>query len=759
MPGEAKGEKQVEKKKWTPLWEQYKDVSEADKIIQTETMSFELLIDDQEDETILRKLEESADYLNKTENLPKMKAFNNYMKERINKAWVQKSDEFAKISAHLYRKYEKAYLEKGESSNWEKLEKEAEKALRGVQERDKASEEIRKNANIMEMEQSIDELLADRKERTDSPAYSGVWNAANDYKKLIKQDPEERAKTSNSEWKAQVVALKNLLSNLEWYASRRYRKHYGTIKGRKRMDRVTKLIALTGSMLEVEPVVTALRDSEEQRDAISQDLRVNYSQELKELEGINGDKLNGRWVDILLPYERNDFGEVTTNTRNNYEDNWETINALKSEDKGLRLTMIAKIYQRFNELQLNEKINEKNYEKVVANSGFYTGLSSLLEMERHRYENNGLEVPAQLVYMEKIVTNAKYLNLVSGTEYYLMSYGFKGADGSVLTDTDEERRVLSQNTAELLMSQAKETKDPDIDEEMERELRERVETLHRDQEYKDKLKQDLQTRDANWQPDVISEEYLADTARCIQKQIIKSKKTQKDLRIHFDEYFNETKLNERGRINPMPCGPGRLRDLMLIYERDAKGNITQETRKNFETNKRLMDLFTSRVGSDRIAAIAYIFLKLKKTHYTKEDVTEKNMIHKFRWEYMTYPLQQSAYNSVMDIINAEVKRTKYKDDLLDYMKIQSDSANMSTMRQLGSGYFGLRGYDCKTGKKVSEKDWEGEKVVNQVIFDGNKNYYEEDAKKEMSKNNGQLIVPDADMEKKLRELCRQKGLE
>lgn len=112
----------------------------------------------------------------------------------------------------------------------------------------------------------------------------------------------------------------------------------------------------------------------------------------------------------------------------------------------------------------------------------------------------------------------------------------------------------------------------------------------------------------------------------------------------------------------------------------------------------------------------------------------------------------------MDVINAEVTRTE-GNALLDYMKIQIDSANMSTMRQLGSGYFGLRGYDSKTGKKVSEKDWESEKVVNQMIFDGNKTYYEDDAKKEMSKNNGQLIVPDADMEKKLRELCRQKGLE
>ncbi len=769
MPGEVKGEKQVEKKEWTPLWEKYKNVSEADKIIKTEVGEFELLIDDQEDEVILRNLEKSADYLNKTENLPKMKAFNNYMKERINKAWVQKSDEFAKISAHLYRKYEKAYLEKGESSNWEKLEKEAEKALRGVQERDKASEEIRKNANIMEMEQSIDELLADRKERTDSPAYSGVWNAANDYKKLIKEEPEERAKTSNSEWKAQVVALKKLLSKLEWYASRRYRKHYGTIKGRKRMDRVTKLIALTGSVLEVEPAVTLMRDTMEKRDNIADDLKKNFSEDVNELSKVNKGALTGRWADILLPYERDKTGKVTKETQANYEDNWETIQAFKSNEDEIRLTMIAKIYQRLSKFDINENINDF-YKKATGSEdatgsenatasknavSLYATIISLLQMERNRYDSMKKELPPELIYMENVVTSPKYAFFMTGMKAYMKSYGFDGDSGAVLnTKSSKKDSVTFRQSAKQALDMAKKAEEPDIKEDMEVALQERVNQFRQKPQYRENLRQQLQEREEReTNRKAQRQNYIEDTARCVREHITKSKETQRDLIKNFAEYFVDDKLEEAGRINPLKTTSTRLRDLMLIYKRDEDGNITEETRKNFDTNKKLMQLVTSHDATDRIAAMAYIFLNLKKTCYTRdEDLTEENMLDKFRGEYQSDSLQQGAYNVMMDIINEEVIRTK-GNALLDYMKKQNDSVNMSSMRQLVNGYFELNGYDV-TGTKLPES----EKAVKQQVYELKKKFFKDEVRNEKNENNGGFILPDVKKEDELRALCREKGL-
>ncbi len=719
----------------------------------------------QQDNEIMEKLDLSAYYLNEKDALPKLKALNNYMKTRIKKDWIQTSDEFAQISAKLYSQYEKTFLKTGTMSNWEKLEAEAEEALRGVQQRDETFKEIRKNANIMDVEQCINELLADRNNLTDSKAYTKVWNAADAYMKMIDPDPKERAKTTSSEYKEQMKALNNLLSELHGYASLRYKTYYHSPKGKRRMNRITKLIALTGSVLEVEPTLTVIRDTHEQRDKIGEDLDIHFSEDINKLYEINANALPGRWADILLPYERDDAGQVTAKTRANYEDNWETIQAFKSDDDGLRLAVIAKLYQRLTKFQTDANSYQKDavnniYKQITASKNalsLYAIFTSVVQMERNRYNKKGKAIPAELTYMEGVMLSAKYCNLMSGMQQFLMSYGFDANTGKVNTKITKKQSVQHQNSGRLLMDLAKAAPEPDIRMDMEEALQGRVNQLHQNQQHLETLRQDLQERDANHQPNVNSVYYLDDMARCIQKHRIKSNATQQDLETYLGDFFDEQKVRSIGGINPLKTDISRMRDLMLMYERGADGNITLETHQNFQTNLKLLRLFISPEATDRIAGIAYIYLNLKRTYYTEEkDWTKENMLNKYRGEYLSYPLQQRAYNTILDIIAGELDRTK-DNALLNYMDKQTGSVNMCAMRQLGSSYFKLQGYNID-GKKIPKAKLEEEKVKEQKFFEGYKANADIQAQIEREENNGQFIMPNVDMEAQLRKLCQSKGL-
>ncbi len=755
MPGGNQGnqENQVQQERQNRVEEQRENAPEQ---VQQERQMFDPDIIETgqlnaQDQEIIWKIKFAAKNLETDHRLPNLKAFNDYMMKRINQDWVQKSDEYAKVSANLYRKYENAYLDDDLESNWEKLEREAEKALRKVQQRDEAARQLRKNAHIKAMEQTIDELLADRKERTDSPAYTAVWKAADKYKKT--------PNSSLAEWKEQVQALKDLLSALQSYASLRYRKRYGTFKGRRRMDRVTKLIAQTGSILEVEPSVTAIRESAEKRNAIDQDLKRNFSEKLKNLDRANGNQLSGRWADILLPYERNAYGEVTEETRAAYEDNWETIEAFQTQDDELRLTMIAKLYQRLNKLELSEKSYEKDninafYKNATKSKGLfslYMTFSIVLQMEKKRYKNR--EMPAELTYMSSIMDSEKYVYVRNGTKSYLEAYGFKEEGGVVDVSVDERKNSDYQSTAKIIMDNARTMKDPDIDPDMEQALRNRVDQFHQQQGYQDGLRRDLQ----DWLQKVPeSQNYVDDTARVIRENKIRISATQDDLLLHHSEYFDGGKIEEKGWEKFVNI-PTRLRDMMLIYKRGEDGKITPETRGNYEKNMKLLKLCFSKDATDRIAVIAYFYLNLKKTRYAREeDLTSANLIKKFREEHESYPLQITAYNVVQDAITAEKGKTK-NNELLSYMDEQTGSANMSFMRQLGELSFCLKGYNID-GTEVKEEEKDAKMASNQFQFDAIKEVTIEKMQEERNKNNGQVILPVAEKEEKLRKLCRSKGL-
>ncbi len=718
----------------------------------------------EEDKEIMRKIGLAARYLNHSDALPKMKAFNDYMKARSKQDWVQKSDEFAKLSADLYRKYENAFLKKGTMSNWKKLEEEAQKALREVQQKDETSRRIRQNANMMDMERTIDELLEDRKEKSDSPAYTSVWEAAEAYKKLIKQNPEDREKDDINDWKEQVDALKKLSSALQGYASLRYKKRYGTIKGRRRMDRVTKLIALTGSILEVEPAVTAIRESEEERKDINLDLQINFANDIETLDRENNNQIQNLWADVLLPYERNGDEEVTAETKANYEDNWETIQAFKTQDDALRLTMVAKLYKRLNKFDLSEKSYKKDnivafYKNATASKGLfnlYKTISNVIEMEMDRYKKRKMDLPRELAYMRSVMASEKYTYIRNASKSYLESYGFKEG-GLVDTTIHAEKNAEYQSTAKGVMNRVRTMGDPIIEEEMERQLQARVEQLHQQQGYQDALRRELQNHDAAVQPDTNAQAYADDTARHIRKKQIAELATQEDLAHNHSEYFYESKLKAAGRKKFLEIDARRLRDLMLVYKRGEDGEITEETRQNHEINMKLLNLFFSEDATDRIAGIAYIYLKLKRTRYTQEaDITPGNMLKKYRGTQLCYPLQNVAYNTILDAIYAEKKRTS-DNELLRYMDEQTGSENMRYMRALGEYAFCLKGYDSDA--KAWPKEMEKKKLVSyQIQYAAVEEETKIKFQEEKNKNNGQPILPVEEKEEQLRQLCRSKGL-
>lgn len=762
-----RGANEVQQERQNQMQEQHQNLQEQNQDQAQQAapnFGFEEEVLDERAQEIADKIALAGHYLETSNALPKMKAFNDYMKKRVNLDWIQKSDEYAKVSANLYKKYENAFLEKGTLSNWEKLEKEAGKALVDVQQRDAFARGIRANANIMDMERAIDELLQDQNEEKDSPVYKSVCAAARAYKESVSQDPTDRAAELTEDWKKQMTCLRSLSGALQSYASLRYKKWYYSSKGRRRIDRVTKLIALTGSVLEMEPIITGIRESADQRTAINLDLQVNFQEDIRELDQANGNQMPGRWADILLPYERKADGEVTEETKANYEDNWESIQAFKTQDDALRLTMVAKLYQRLNKLQLNEKTYRKDnlpdfYQNALASKGLfslYMIITSVLQMEETRYTNRHMPLPRELAYMKSVMASEKYTFVRNATKSYLEAHGFKEEGGLVDTTMNERKSTQYQNTAQMMMDQARTMADPVIDEAMEQELQARVERLHQQPGHMDALRQELQNHDANRQPDPTTQAYADDMARSIRKYRKVNLKTQADLLRYHADYFNVIEMGKAGR-QPFMRTSSRLRDLMLNYERGEDGEITPETRQNYDTNMKLLNLLFSEDATDRIAAIAYVYLRLKKTRYTSEaDVTPGNMIQKIREQWQSDPVQLAAYNSILDAIVAEKDRTQ-DNELLRYMDEQTSSANQTYMRQVGEMCFCLKGYDIK-GVPLKKATREQELAADQMQHDAVMQLLVATMQEERERNNGQVILPVEEKEEQLRQLCRSKGL-
>ena len=96
-----RGENQLQQERQNQRQEQHQNVQEQlqnpVQQMAPQNFGFEEERLSEEDQEIMRKIGLAAHYLNHNDALPKMKAFNDYMKKRSNQDWVQKSDEFVKM--------------------------------------------------------------------------------------------------------------------------------------------------------------------------------------------------------------------------------------------------------------------------------------------------------------------------------------------------------------------------------------------------------------------------------------------------------------------------------------------------------------------------------------------------------------------------------------------------------------------------------------------------------------------------------------
>lgn len=196
---------------------------------------------------------------------------------------------------------------------------------------------------------------------------------------------------------------------------------------------------------------------------------------------------------------------------------------------------------------------------------------------------------------------------------------------------------------------------------------------------------------------------------------------------------------------------------MLKYKRGEDGEVTPETRHNYETNLKLLNLFFSENAEDRIAGIAYIYLRLKKTYWnSEEDITRGNALKKYHDLVTTDSMQFRAYNVILDALSSEKSRTQ-GNELLTYIDHQLDAANQLFMRNFGENHFCLSGYDLE-GTPMKKEHKEEAILSNQIGADAMKDQIIATMQIEKAQNNGNITRPVAKIEDQLRELCHSKGL-
>ncbi len=200
----------------------------------------------------------------------------------------------------------------------------------------------------------------------------------------------------------------------------------------------------------------------------------------------------------------------------------------------------------------------------------------------------------------------------------------------------------------------------------------------------------------------------------------------------------------------------RYVDLMLYYERDKNGEVTEATRANYEENLDVLHKlgngdFTRENQEKRISAIVKIYQRLKQFFITEDEFTVDKAKEWFRKRLDTKGFT-TVYNTFNDLVTDE--RDRYRahnvpvDERIQYMVSQSSSqlqmyfSIMTEAMLVRMGMNSAGRLDSKQSKKKiksMENDLQGELDA-----------YLEMSRQEMAKGDYDQL-PDAALEERLRD--------
>lgn len=650
----------------------------------------------------------------------------NYVKERNQKDWTQNFDECGKQSEEILEKFKGLYAKNAGIQNWQEqnqelaqLKAESKAITETMIQRDKAQAEIRDNTSFKEFDKEIRTMIK-KSSATDSKTYKMVIEVAKEY-------------LNTEGLMEQLDVLWRLQACMKEYAKLRYKTSYKTDKGKERMTRITKLLAMTYKFMECKEYFELRQRDLDRATYMSSELKdSDLTQEYIESKNIYATYTKvqfdqRRWPQIMLPYKRDkkNKNQVTTETRENYEIDKKFLRAYQSQDINRQIAAIARIYlkqplQDFSKEDLTMgnviKFTNARYVAGTIESNKMILSDFITELERRI----GRKDHPLLKYMGDRVSDPARSNMACAFGLHMGNLGISISkcqrDDDVATGKEEEERMYQ--AAQEMYSEYR-----PIDEELEKQLREFVEKVDKEELEAEKIKG--------------SHEYVKETCRLQVKKEEVDKQAGPLIKEHYANYLN---------------GDSDLGSLLIPFYIDKNGEVTNAASKaNKAYNDKFLTLIHSNDPEDRVAALASVYLRLKKFNWGDDEPSLGDVAEFGRQMVATkgFASQYQAFNSCLQ---KEAEKTDHP--MLYYMQGIYDRPLTTYSMNLVRLNNYVNGYDS-TGDFMEDDNSE---MVAKESYTALLEKVKEEMELEKANHGGHVIQQDLMMEEMLKQLCQDKGI-
>ncbi len=673
----------------------------------------------------------------KNEKYAQLKELQDYVNARNKKAWTQNFDECGKKAAEIDAKFRNLYFKHASEQNWEEgnaelaeLNEESRNLMITMRQRDNAQEEIRNSTTFTTFNTEIKELIASSR-LTDSDAYDAIIKVAREYDGMTK----DLSKQMELIWRLQAC--------MKEYAKLRYKTSYKLPKGRERMARITKLLAMSDKLLEYQDMLALKEDNTRARAFLENEAKTNEKDEFIECIGeFNKTRkkefqLDDRWPQALLPYKRDSQNKVTAETKENYEIDRKLLRAFQEDNPTKRIAAIARVYLKQNLPEFTEddlsKDNIFNFEKeLYSKNTLLSNRTILCDLISEVAAQMDGPMPPLLAYMSQRLSDPCRSIMHAAYQLRMQSLGIDTNSDCKFTKEIPEAMI----DAQIQSAKASYAMRTPLNNDFESQLRQLIQKVDAEEE-REKM-------------DPNSHVYARETSRLL---VLRSQ-----LADNVSTLFSEKYPDYVTGANEYWVQNERLVSLMLPYSLD-KGPTFEKSRKNIEYNDKMVRLLHSENAEDRIAALASVYLRIHKFAWKNEAPTMGEVAEYCRKMAETDGFT-NQYLTLKDYLKDENERTP-NHPLIMYMQSIIDRPADTYLSLLQRFYRAINGYD-HDGKYLEDDDDETNPVS---VKNASKEGYAsaltvliEEMDKEKAANNGSMIQQNQEIENQMKHLCKSKGL-
>ena len=658
----------------------------------------------------------------------------NYLTERSQKVWTQNFDECEKKAHMIFAKFRKLYGKNVGKKDWEErsrelaqLKADAIALTETMDQKDQAQEAIRDKATFQDFDAEI-KVMIKKSSDSDSPTYKAVVAVAKEY--MDTKDLSE-----------QLKLIRRMQACMQDYAKLRYKTTYGTKVGKRRMAQITKLLAMSDKFLEFQEFIDLKTQNTKFADTMDHEAKHEEAAEFEETrrryERIATTRfLDERWFQICLPYKRDENGKVTEDTKANYDIDMKFLKAYQSNNTKRQMAAIARIFLKQNLLDYTKddltkknifKVPKSVYGKDVQQSNKPNLLDFISELGQRTQEYNNL-----IDYMSARITNESLGISIGAMFPHMITIGINN-------DTLEKFKMIGprQQMVDMVDGMLKnarkvyDKKHQPLDPVLENRLRALIAEVDREEQEE--------------KQNPASPEYLKELCRYqVKRKKLYEDKAQALINERYSDHINgENKYWKK---------KSHLGSLLLPYTLKKDGQVASKSEEFFKYNEKIMPLLHSEDPEDRIAALASVFLRLRKFDYAK-DVPTDSTIAEYDKQMLETPGFVSQYQAFGDFLAEEAKRSP-DHPMIKYMKKVYENPLTAYSLSLVNTNRYAHGYD-NNGTFMNNVELENQ---SQKTFADIAELATEEMKKQRAENKNQLVYTDETEETRLKQLCENKGL-